>query len=1000
MTSMDRTIYRHVKRSYTTKELIEAYTPTQEERHFVETTTRSPQHRLNLMLWIKLFPCLGYFPGVDDIPSAIVAHVRQALSLPEELVPAYDNLRTLYRHHHMVREYYQVLPYGKDARRVAIRTILRAVRTMGNPADSINAAIDELVKQRYEMPAFSTLDRLVKRIRALVYGRIFRTVAPRITQDQQQIFEMLLDAQTPLHHSYFSLLKLTPSSPTLSHLKKWQDRLTWLLQLGSMEQLVHDIPPALIRHFATEARALDASELNDYTPAKRFTLLACLIKETQMNTRDDLIEMFLKRMVSIQVKAKEELQRVREELQETTEQLLAVLTDLVETAKEDCDQDDETFGKHLREVIVKRGGHDDLLHKCQTVTATTGDQYQPFMWQFYTNHRKALFQLVRSLPIHAATQDRSLMDALAYVLAHENRRSHSLDDTLDLSFASEAWQRLVIIKGEKGTQLARRHLEVCVFWAVAAELKAGDLYVDGSERFADYRAQLLPWETCQPMVAEYCQEVGIPASASAFVTGLREELTKVAEQVDAAFPGNKSVEITAKGEPVLKRIKAKAVPASRIALQEAVRQLMPDRSVLSVLWDTDQEVHWTRHFGPISGSDPKIPNPAERYVTTSFAYGTNMGAAQLAKHMRGVISAHEITFTNRRHVTLEKLEAAKADLINRYHQYDLPKNWGDENIAAADGTKLDLYENNLLSSYHIRYGSYGGIAYHVVSSLYIALYSHFINCGMWEGNFLIDALLGNTSDIHPKVIHSDTQGQSTAIFALSYLLGIELMPRIRHWKDLNFYRPRKETVYRHIDTLFKDTIDWVLLETHWTDLMQVALSVRVGKLQPSILLRKLGHESRKNRLYQAFRELGRVIRTIFLLRYISDIPMREQITKTTNIAERYNQFCQWIRFAVGGLMAENDPEDQQKLVRYTDIIANALMLQNVADLTEALAQLKQRGYPVQSEDVAHLSAYMTEHLQRFGEYTLKLRPMAPLPTQEKVSPDAPSEKSEDEELSA
>jgi len=312
-------------------------------------------------------------------------------------------------------------------------------------------------------------------------------------------------------------------------------------------------------------------------------------------------------------------------------------------------------------------------------------------------------------------------------------------------------------------------------------------------------------------------------------------------------------------------------------------------------------------------------------------------------------------------------------------------------VAAADGTKVDLYENNLLSSYHIRYGSYGGIAYHVVSSLYIALYSHFLNCGMWEGNFLIDALIGNTSDIQPKVIHSDTQGQSTAIFALSYLLGIELMPRIRHWKDLTFYRPKKETVYKHIDILFKDTIDWVLLETHWTDLMQVALSVRVGKLQPSILLRKLGHESRKNRLYQAFRELGRVVRTIFLLRYISDIPLREQITKTTNIAERYNQFCEWIRFASGGLMAENDPEEQQKRVRYTDIVANALMLRNVADLTDALEQLKQRGYPVQPEDVAHLSAYMTEHLQRFGEYTLKLRLVAPLSNQEKTISDPLSE---------
>ena len=37
MTAIDRTIYRRMKRSYTTKELIEAYTPTPEERRFVST---------------------------------------------------------------------------------------------------------------------------------------------------------------------------------------------------------------------------------------------------------------------------------------------------------------------------------------------------------------------------------------------------------------------------------------------------------------------------------------------------------------------------------------------------------------------------------------------------------------------------------------------------------------------------------------------------------------------------------------------------------------------------------------------------------------------------------------------------------------------------------------------------------------------------------------------------------------------------------------------------
>jgi hypothetical protein len=43
--------------------------------------------------------------------------------------------------------------------------------------------------------------------------------------------------------------------------------------------------------------------------------------------------------------------------------------------------------------------------------------------------------------------------------------------------------------------------------------------------------------------------------------------------------------------------------------------------------------------------------------------------------------------------------------------------------------KWNLYEQNLLSEYHIRYG---GIGYYHVSDTYVALFSHFIPCGVWE----------------------------------------------------------------------------------------------------------------------------------------------------------------------------------------------------------------------------------------------------------------------------
>ena len=80
---------------------------------------------------------------------------------------------------------------------------------------------------------------------------------------------------------------------------------------------------------------------------------------------------------------------------------------------------------------------------------------------------------------------------------------------------------------------------------------------------------------------------------------------------------------------------------------------------------------------------------------------------------------------------------------------DLPKLWGQGTTAAADGTKYDLYEQNLLSEYHIRYGGYGGIAYHHVADSYVALFSHFISCGTWEAVYIIEGLLQNQSDIQP-----------------------------------------------------------------------------------------------------------------------------------------------------------------------------------------------------------------------------------------------------------
>jgi len=133
-----------------------------------------------------------------------------------------------------------------------------------------------------------------------------------------------------------------------------------------------------------------------------------------------------------------------------------------------------------------------------------------------------------------------------------------------------------------------------------------------------------------------------------------------------------------------------------------------------------------------------------------------------------------------------------------------------------------------------------------------------------EGSFILDMFEKEEESVRPNTVHGDTHAQSTTVFGLAHLLSIALMPRIKNWKDLTLYRPDPDVHYTHLDGLFTDTIDWELIETHVPDMIRVALSIKAGKITPSTILRKLGTYSRKNKLYQAFQELGRVIRTHFL----------------------------------------------------------------------------------------------------------------------------------------
>ncbi|KUJ68136.1 hypothetical protein ACZ90_21420 [Streptomyces albus subsp. albus] len=111
------------------------------------------------------------------------------------------------------------------------------------------------------------------------------------------------------------------------------------------------------------------------------------------------------------------------------------------------------------------------------------------------------------------------------------------------------------------------------------------------------------------------------------------------------------------------------------------------------------------------------------------------------------------------------LNEAVADQVNAHARLDISQAWGDGTAVAADGTHMDTYLDNLLSETSVRYGKPGGIAYHHVSDTYIALFTHFIPCGVWEAVYIIEGLPKNTSEVQPTTVHGHAGPELPCLYA-------------------------------------------------------------------------------------------------------------------------------------------------------------------------------------------------------------------------------------------
>ncbi len=250
--------------------------PTADEVAWARGFAGSDEHLLVMVVLLKCFGRLGYFPPLQTVPAVVIEHVRRDLGLPEDVVAVHAAPRTAKRHRDFVRQRFGVVRNSAAARKVAAEAIQEAAHARNQPPDLINIALERLVEGCFELPAFSTLDKMASRIRGEVNGEIFAGITGRAGPSGVGSLQALLEPKGPRGKTDLDRLKRSAPRPTWTNFRKQLDQLRWVDGIGDAGRWVEPIAATKLADFAGEAEAADAGVLRDYGEAKQVAALAAL----------------------------------------------------------------------------------------------------------------------------------------------------------------------------------------------------------------------------------------------------------------------------------------------------------------------------------------------------------------------------------------------------------------------------------------------------------------------------------------------------------------------------------------------------------------------------------------------------------------------------------------------------------------------------------------------------------------------------------------------------
>lgn len=941
-----------IKQHWTQFELKEKWTLNSDELEL--TQNKSPKFQLGFALKLRFFDQHLFFPNSEiGIPTNITEYLAQQLDLDPLDISQYNWLsRNGQIHDSEIRDYFGYRKISEQDRITIKQLIDNELFQKGLPNTEIQYAICRFLKEskiEITKSIFSFIDKSITEIETKFFKHFTKHID---TNHLQSLFLSHQEDQAILTFIKQSVGKISKNTIT-EEITKFE-----YLEHSLYDLQPFNTPQKLIKKYAervmiTTPKALQSME----NKAKIYTLLSCFCIYKGGKIIDYLIEIFIKRFSKLEKiaesKAKEDLWNHYK-----TGDSDQLLKDLVNISLDHPDG-------IIKEKIYEGVGGKSVLEQCKSIKKSSryickALEYQYLRDLYIKHHKKYLLEILTKLCMNAGANSHNLLVTTKNIINGKPFSYKSLLTKMECA----------VVEGNNIYQ------ELAVLRHFKKALKCRNIWIRGSLKYGDPDKDLP--QDFKKNKQSYCQIIRLSETPDSEIVTLKTSMLNAIKTFNSNISNNTDIRIgikRSKPHMYVTPYEAQEEPVHVKDLKNELLKLWPTVSLIDIFKESDFRVGLTNEIITMAGKvifDEEILQ--QRLLTCLFAMGTNTEFKKICIGIEN-LSESDLSYIKKRFVTPNGLRHIIRKLINATLSIREQNIWGNNtNSFASDSTKFAAWSDNLMSEYHIRYKGYGIMAYWHVEKKALCISSQMKRCSSSEIASMLEGIIHHATNAKVEKHSTDTHGQSLIAFAFSYLLGIELRPRIKGVGKLKLYKPDNNTpknAYNNIESIMERSINWKLIRDNYDEILKYLVALKLKTAEIDVLLKRFIAENHKNSVYQACLELGRAVRTIYLCKYFDSKEMRVEIEEALNVVENWNSGNNFIFFGRRGVISSNDEIDQELSILSLHLLQSSLVYINTLMLQKIL-KTKAWKNKLTVEDKRALTPLFYHHINQYGIYKLDM----------------------------